>query len=288
MAQKKSKTGSSNMKRDSFAQKTMKKKVSDTPTKFVKSTTSSLDYDDDDTLVSKLNLINKMTAKDKSLWKQFGKFLLPIVYSLVAIIVIAILKNIILAPSRSEIATQKNDIKKLNETYDLLANEVQSGTIAQQIEDTYNSQIYNGGVDSNDALIQEFFQKYLNWQSGAQYETLRAEIQQYLATADGQPMYTDRNSFVQCFLPRQDETYDDAKHRIYEIDAEKTQLEYKGSYLYRLSNTSNSATYASVVVIHITSSNTDFTGIDRAVYVTFTVKNGKLYNLNASPIQNSI
>ena len=287
MAQKKSSGTCSNMKRDNFTQAAVKKKVSaDTSSK--KSKSSGLDYNDEDTLASKLNPINKMTDKDKSLWKQFGKFLLPVVYSLLAIILVAIIKSFVLAPSKSEIATQKNDIKKLNETLDLLSNEVNGGMIAQQTEDTYASQMYNGSADSNDKLIQEFFQKYLNWESGTQYEGLRMDIKQYLADANGQPMYGDRNSFVQCFLPPQDETYDDSKHKVYEIDAENTKLEYKGSYLYRLYNSADSATYASIVVIHITSSNTDFTGIDRAVYVTFTVKNGKLHNLEASPIKSSI
>lgn len=238
----------------------------------------------DEDVKKKFDITAKMTNHDKMLWQNFINSCIPIVCCIALLLVSFGMKKLILKSSVDTITAQAKELKKLSETKDVEMNAIFSENNKSDNKTDILKSVYTGAVDENDALIDNFFSTYCQWSSGAEQEQLRLNLQAYLPPKpDNSPVYDDSNSFVACFLTPQDIVYTEDGHKVYEADNESLSMQYNGMNLYRLYTDADAITYGALIsVTSLTAEGQQ----NHVVYVTFVVKNGLLYQLEASPLYN--
>ena len=218
----------------------------------------------------------KVKSRNGEFLKIIAIWASPIVAALAFMLVLNGIFSQINNPYDLQLANQKEEYSNILNEIDVMNNKYAS-MVAEEDAKT-GSYYYNGDTSADDKIASAFFAKYTTWSSGDAYEKLRAE-----AEAAG---FEPSGSFMSCFLPEQFAYTDNRYITHYSIDTygENMSFDTLDSYPLSVDSKTNALIYGGIVTVSVKGNSTNgYTNtVYRKAYVTYSVINGTVTNVNAA------
>ncbi len=215
-------------------------------------------------------------SKNKDL-HDIIKWAIPVIICIVILIVVKIVCSVMKNPDEDTLRQQEEQMIELQNDITIAQNQLSDKEALSKNAADLN--VYNGEPDPNDEVATAFFKNLCTYEDGETYENLRLWLQTL--------GYTDESSVVNCFVPKQDITYDLEGHREYGVDKEKQNMTFKSLTSYRLYVDGGTSHYAGIVTVSTNDLSGEAVGYNSftaSTYVTYEIVNGEILNVEAEAL----